>query len=403
MTPRLRHLRVFLALLETGTVTGAARACNVSQPAASQALARLEAEAGVALVLHGREGSGPTEAGAAYGRRVARALARLDAALAALAPRLVLTATRAQLSALIAVRDAENFTLAAARLGLAQPTVHRAVTQLESEAGRPLFQRSGRRMQASRAAQALADAARLCFSELEQASAELAEHAGRRAGPVIVGALPLSRSIVLPRALAEFRRLRPSHPIRIQEGPYNDLLAGLRRGEIDVLIGALRPHLPLADVVQRALFTDDLVFVARPDHPLARARAPGIDALVAFPWVVPRPGTPARAQFEQFLAAVGARHPALIESGLMMLMRELLAQTDHIGCISRLQAQAEIALGAVAPLDLRLEGSERPIGLTTRADWLPTAAQAQLVEILARVGADLRHGSGATGVSAAAM
>ena len=181
-----------------------------------------------------RDAQGPTEAGLAYGARVRRALARLDAALSALAPRLVLTATRAQLSALIAVRDVENFTLAAQHLGLSQPTVHRAVTQLESEAGRPLFQRNSKRMQASRPAQAMADAARLCFSELEQAAAELADLAGREAGSITVGAMPLSRSIVLPRALAEFRRLRPTMPLRILDGPYADLLAGLRRGEIDL-------------------------------------------------------------------------------------------------------------------------------------------------------------------------
>ena len=73
----------------------------------------------------------------------------------------------------------------------------------------------------------------------------------------------------------------------------------------------------------------------------------------------------------------------------MMLMRELLAQTDHIGCISRLQARADIALGAVVALERRLPGFARPIGLTTRADWLPTAAQAQFLAIVHRVGAEV--------------
>lgn len=391
MTPGLRHLRVFLALLERGSVTAAAEACHVSQPAASQAIARLEGEAGVALVHHGREGFGPTEAGRAFGMRVRRALGRLDAALAQVAPRLVLTATRAQLTALIAVRDAENYTLAARRLGLAQPTVHRAVSHLESEAGRPLFERSGKRMVPGRAAQALADAARLCFSELAQAAAELAELTGREAGQIVVGAMPLARSIVLPRVIAGFRGLRPSMPIRVIDGPYEDLLPGLRRGETDLLIGALRQPAPVPDVVEEALFTDDLVLVARPGHPLA-GRAPGPDDLARYPWIVPRAETPARAQFERALGALGATtlaRPASIECASLVLMRELLILTDHIGCISRLQAGAEIALGTLVALDLRLPGTDRPIGVTVRADWLPTAAQAQFMQILRRVGAGL--------------
>ncbi|HPD91237.1 MAG: LysR family transcriptional regulator [Rhodobacter sp.] len=404
MTPSLRHLRVFLAVLDQGTITAAARACNISQPAASQALARLESEAGVALIHHGREAAGPTEAGRAYGLRVRRALGRLDAALTTLAPRLVLTATRAQLTALIAVRDAENFTLAAQRLGLSQPTVHRAVTQLESEAGRPLFHRAGKRMQPARAAQALADAARLCFRELEQAAAELAELSGREAGRIVIGAMPLSRSIVLPRVIAEFRRLRPTMPVAVLDGPYDDLLAGLRRGEIDLLIGALRDPAPVADVVQQALFTDDLVLVARPGHPLVGHAVPDLAALARHPWVLPPEGTPSRAHFERFMAPLpaGAR-PAIIESSSPILMRELLGMTDHIGCISRLQAGAEIALGALKPLAVRLPGSMRPIGITLRQDWLPTAAQDQVVAILRQVGQGLGQAAGlATGPSATA-
>lgn len=390
MPPSLRHLRVFLATLETGRVTAAARACHVSQPAASQALAGLEARAGAPLVSHGRDALAPTALGAAYAARVGRALARLDAALAAVAPRLVLTATRAQLQALIAVRDAESYTLAARRLGLTQPSVHRAVAQIEAEVGKPLFERRGPRLLPTRAAETLADAARLCLSELAQAEAELAEHTGAEAGRIVVGAMPLSRSVVLPRALAEFRALRARLPVTILDGPYGDLLMGLRRGEIDLLIGALREPLAVPDVVQTPLFSDDLVLVARPGHPALALKSPGPEALARYPFVVPRPGTPARAQFERFWQEMGAR-PPVIECLSVILMRELLARTDHIGCTSRMQAQAEIALGALRPLDLRLPGSSRPIGLTTRADWLPTSAQRQFLDILTRIGAELNQ------------
>jgi len=387
MTPSLRQLRVFLAVLDEGTVTAAARRCNISQPAASQTLARLAADAGVALLQASRDGQGPTEAGTIYGARVRRALRRLDAALAAVAPRLVLTATRAQLQALVAVRDAESFTLAAQRLELAQPTVHRAVSLLESEAGRPLFRRIGKRLQPERPANLMADAALLCFTELDQAAADLAELGGREAGRIVVGAMPLSRSTVLPQAIAEFRTLRPTLPVRVMDGPYEDLLAGLRRGEIDLLIGALRDPLPVEDVVQEEVFSDDLVLVARPGHPLAGEGRPTLQQIARYPWVVPNPGTPARAQFDRALDGLdeGAR-PALIECSSVLLMRELLIRTDHIGCTSRMQASAEIALGAIRALALRLPNSARAIGLTTRRDWLPTAAQGQFVEILRAVG-----------------
>jgi len=387
--PSLRHLRVFLAALDTGRVTAAAEACRISQPAASQALAGLEARAGTTLLRPGRDGLSATEVGAAYAARVRLALGRLDAALAAAAPRLVLTATRGQLVALIAVRDAESFTLAARKLGLTQPSVHRAIAQIEAEVGKPLFARLGHRLQPTRLAETLADAARLCLSDLDQAEAERAELTGREAGRIVVGAMPLSRSAVLPQALAAFRALRARLPVTVLDGPWDDLMAGLRRGEIDLLIGAMRPDLNLADVVQTPLFEDDLILVVRPGHPALALPAPEPADLARYPWIVPRPGTPARAQFGRFWAQMGDSPPPTVECLSVLLMRELLALTDHIGCISRMQAAAEIALGAMVPLPLHLPESGRSIGLTTRAGWLPTSAQAQFLEILRRIGAEL--------------
>ncbi|MDE3029203.1 MAG: LysR family transcriptional regulator, partial [Paracoccaceae bacterium] len=134
MRLNLRHLRVFLAVIDLGSVTRAAAACHVSQPAVTQAIAKLEINTGAALFTRTPQGLFPTAPGKALALRVRRALSRLDPVLTDLSPRLKLTATTPQLRALIAVRETENFTLAARRLGLAQPTVHRAVNQLEREA-----------------------------------------------------------------------------------------------------------------------------------------------------------------------------------------------------------------------------------------------------------------------------
>lgn len=258
LVANLRHLRVFLSVAECGSVTRAAAAGFVSQPAVTQAIAKLEAEAGTPLFLRTQQGFFPTEAGTLFRHRVLRALTRLDGALSDIAPRLAVTASRAQLTALIATVETQNFTLAAHRLGIAQPTVHRAVTSIEASAGRALFQRSPLGVAPGRQALALAQAARLAFAELDQAVAELAELQGREVGEIVIGALPLSRSHILPQALAQFRKTRPRQAIRVIDGPYDDLLADLRAGTIDLMIGALRSPLPVDDVIQERLFDDVL-------------------------------------------------------------------------------------------------------------------------------------------------
>jgi len=370
-----------MAVVKTGSLTQAADMTHVSQPAVTQAISKLEREAGGPLFNRTRQGFFATPRGGALANRVRRSFDHLDPALADVSPRLRLTATTAQLQALVAVNETENFTLAARRLGLAQPTVHRAISQLEQEAGRSLFERTSFGMIASRATRSLVQAVMLSFRELDQAEVDLAELDGGEAGRVVIGALPLSRSVLLPGALARFREKRPRHPVLVIDGRYDELLGGLRRGDIDLIVGALRQPAPIGDIVQEPLFDDHLTVLAGNHHPLIRRTDVTREELRACAWVVPRIGTPARSQFDAFFTEDNPPE-SIIEAGSILLMREILDASDHLGCISSAQAQAELSRGLVSEIKVNANWPGRPIGLTYRASWAPTTAQKLLLDLL---------------------
>jgi DNA-binding transcriptional LysR family regulator len=79
--PRLRVLREVVA---QGSFSEAASALNYTQSAVSQAIARLESEAGVALLERDRRGVRPTSAGERLNEHAGRILTQLDAAEAEL-------------------------------------------------------------------------------------------------------------------------------------------------------------------------------------------------------------------------------------------------------------------------------------------------------------------------------
>ena len=390
MKPNLRHLRVFLAAFDTGSVTQAANLCNVSQPAVTQSLQKLEEQLGSRLFERTSQGLFSTEAGDMLAVRVRRALNLLDAALGDLAPRMRLTATTSQLTALVAAVETENFTLAARRLNLAQPSVHRAISDLEKDAGRPLFERISRGMVATRIAGKLAQAAQLAFAEIEQAEADLGDLVGREVGRIVVGAMPLSRSSILPDAIARFRQRRGSLPIRALDGPYDDMMTALRRGEVDFLIGAMRNPPPVGDIIQEVLFEDELIVVCGPDHPLMHEPEASPRRLASFPWIVNIEGTPARAMFDRVFADA-TRPTSLVETGSMILMRELLVVSNHLGFISKVQIRSDLRNGSVVQLPAQLPDTSRPIGLTFRTDWVPTKAQSEFLADIRDATQSLAH------------
>ncbi len=381
LSRNLRHLRLLLSVAETGSLTHSASILNVSQPAVTQAIGKLERETGGRLFDRTRQGIFPTPRCEVLARRLRRAFNRLDPALTDVAPRLMLTATWAQLQSLVAVHEAENFTLAARRLGLAQPTVHRAISQLEQEAGQSLFERTAFGLLPTRQTRALVQAVMLAFAELDQADSDLSELDGGETGQIVVGSLPLSRSVLLPRALARFREQRPRYPVMVIDGRYDELLGNLRRGEVDLIIGALRQPAPIGDITQVKLFDDHLSVLARRDHPLAGKTGLTAKDLQQCKWVVPRRGTPSREHFDALFAPIGLPE-SIIEAGSILLMRELLAESDHLGCISSVQAQAELSHQLLSELDVTANWPARPIGLTYRENWVPTKAQALLIDII---------------------
>lgn len=380
MQPSIRHMRMFQTLADTHSVTRTAEICHVSQPAVTQAMNKLERDAGQPLFQRSPQGIFPNEAGEAMARRTRRALSFLDAAMADMARAIRFQATRPQLQALIAVTETENFTLAARQLGLAQPTVHRSASMLEQAAGVQFFERTAHGLIATRAARHLAQAARLAFAEMEQADADLAALTGREVGRIVIGALPLSRSTLLPGAMLAFRKLHPGIPFEVIDGRYDELLTGLRRGEIDIMIGALRIPSPIEDIQQERLFNDSVVVVAGRGHPvLARGKVAAAD-LAAYPWVVARPDTPIRTALEALLPEDSIRGAIVTSS--VILLREILGNSDYLGALSRVQAQTEAEAARLGVVPLDLPQPTRPIGITTRTGWEPTDAQRAFLDLL---------------------
>jgi DNA-binding transcriptional LysR family regulator len=177
--------------------------------------------------------------------------------------------------------------------------------------------------------------------------------------------------------------------VKVVHMPFFQLLAGLRRGEIDFLLGGLSDATPDADIDQKTLFQDSLVLLARSDHPVTRKLSPALEELAAYPWVVAPKSTPARNYFEQLFAGVGEKNSvSIVDTCSFELMRELLATSDHLGCISMLQAAREVERGNLRRLQVEAAQATWPIGVTTRSGWLATAAQSEFLEIVAEVAND---------------
>ena len=375
--PNLRHLQLLLEVRRSGGISAAARSAHLSQPAVTQAIRAVEQWFGGELMTRGAGGLQANAAGQAAMLRIERTLGLLRDGLGG-----VRDMTAAQLLAFTQMAGQGSFAAAAARAQRSRATVHRSVRQLEMQLGVSLVGQSAGRLILTREGERLLQRAQLAVAEMRQARDEFSHADGRGGGSTVIGAMPLARSALVPRAVLAFAAEHPQHALSVLDGPYETLLAALRRGEAHFLVGALRDPLPAADVVQEHLFDDPLSILVRTGHPLTEARA-GLAALGRFPWIAPRLQSPLRRQFDALYRRLEPRQDcAPIECNSWVAARALLLESDRVMLLSRHQAHHELATRQLAALPHPLGPSYRAIGLTLRRNWHPTPAQARLLALL---------------------
>lgn len=384
----LRHLKAVALIAELGSAHAAAAAAGVSQPAISQALKRVETAFDTPLFERSGAGMRLNADGQIVNLRVLRmfeALAQMrrrinGARRGQKAVKLENLVTMTHLGAILAVANHRGFSVAARHMGLAAPSVHRATREFESIVGTRLFERLAYGVEPTPLGADVARLSGLALREIDAAFEDLAEARGLASGKVVIGAQPLARTDILPNAIAELCARIPEAEIEIIEGEYEILIHALRRGEMDIMIGALRGKSRERDVQETSLMEDSLSVMARAGHPLAAREDLSVAELAGYPWVIPRRGAPTRVHFEKLFE--GKPPKGLVESSSLVVIRALLAASDRLTLMSRRRILYEEQMGLLAALPIALPFTARKIGVTTRANWHPTRVQGEFLEIL---------------------
>lgn len=390
--PNLRHLRMVQMIGQHGSISRASRDMNISQPAVTLAVSRLEDDLGAALFDRRTTGSYATEIGARFLLRVDRFFAILEAGIAAawggggprraarpLAPvdRLM---TTTHLRALSVVSEPETLAETADALGIAPESLFRAAREFERIIGRPLFSQTAGGTAINRTGEELARQFRLAAREIEFGRSEIRLAQGTGEPRIVIGALPMAGSHELSRCIARFLELRPQAQVCILPGQYRRLLYELQNGRIDLIFGILwRPDW-VSDIVEEALFEDDYCVVTRIGHPLSQIAQPTPADLARYVWVVPAVGTPRRTHIDHLFHDTVPKPHYGVETSSLATLRALLQDSDLISVIARSEVQTDADLGALSAL--RCPDLDRTLikGISTRRDWLPTAAHRELLD-----------------------
>ncbi|WP_282941579.1 LysR family transcriptional regulator [Paenibacillus sp. RC67] len=174
-----------------------------------------------------------------------------------------------QLQYALQIAIEKNFSRAAEKLHIAQPSLSQQLSKLEKEIGVLLFQRTTNSVEVTYAGSLFVEKAQAILDMVEQLKREMEDISQMRKGKLIVGSLPITGAHVLPLVLPVFQARYPEIEIMLVEETTANLEHLTASGQIDISLLSL----PLIDesLTYEPLIEEEIMLALPSNHRLVKA------------------------------------------------------------------------------------------------------------------------------------
>jgi len=289
-----------------------------------------------------------------------------------------------QIQDFITVIEAGSIHAAARRIGVSQPAITKSVRGLEAELDVQLVRRTIHGVVPTPAGRALFVRARVAHNELRKAKEEMTQLEGDSS--IAFGVGPTAGMLVVPGAIADFRRRYPSSRVRILEGLPITLLPLVRDETLDFATGG-RPDGKLDPALQfRPLFRHDFVVVGRKGHPMRNARL--LAQLRDADWLSIQPYGLPGGPLDRMFSSAGLPGPKqTIQCESYQIIVAVLSKSDMLSIMTSWLLAAPFARDSLQQIPVGGSLPSYTAGMFTRKDSPLTrvaAAMAKAVMVAAR-------------------
>lgn len=289
-----------------------------------------------------------------------------------------------QLEYFLRVAQRKNISMAAADLGIAQPTLTKSIKLLEEQLGVRLFERLPRGVALTSFGQTMLRHAEAVHLHMKDAGDEIAAQRSGTTGTVVIGAGPTWLRRYLPTALSGTVAVHPGVRIRVEAGFDEALLRALRQGELDLVVAEIPSPEDRQDLDVMTLTSDRLGVCCRRGHPLAKRPRVSMRDLLQYPWIKPPHSTRAHRRLDAFFVASDLPPPkSVLESASVALQLNVLRQSDALASTVSKTLDTPEGKGLVM-LNVPGLALSRDAGVITRkGGWLSPAASHVIGELKA--------------------
>jgi DNA-binding transcriptional LysR family regulator len=255
--------------------------------------------------------------------------------------------SRRELTLLRAMYECGTVTAAAATIGMTQPAASALLRTMETRLGFALFSRQNRRLRLTSQGRALIPEALNAMAGMDAVDNLARDIRQGSMSRLVVGAVAIAASSILPPALAVVRREHPGIAVTVRAGTALDIteMAVDQRIDLGLIVGTLAEK---DRVACRALAPMSLYAVMHAAHPWAKKRGLGLSDVAHAGPIVLATTLPAGRVTRQVMEAAGLPYQPIMEVGQSSAACGLAAQRLGIAIVETLGARYAQRQGLVA-------------------------------------------------------
>src|SRR5256885_5313738 len=270
-----------------------------------------------------------------------------------------------QLETFIEVTRLSSFSRAAEKRFRTQPGISSEICSMEEEVGAKLLDRSGGKVSLTASGKLFLKFAEETLDARKAATVAIAETERVPRGEVVVGANEGTCLHILPEVFAQFKTRFPDVAINIKRADYAKILEAVSDNSVDFGIVSLPVHDNRLTVVP--IHQDELIVIAPPEHPLAKAKKVSIADVAHYRLVVPKAGH-TRDLIEELFAERRVKLRIAMELDSSELLKRFVAADVGIGFIARSHVHEDVKARVLAAITIADAQVRRDLALVFRKD-----------------------------------
>ncbi len=176
--------------------------------------------------------------------------------------------TLVQLQYVLAVAEYKNFTIAADKSFVTQPTLSMQIQKLEKELNIEIFDRTSHPIKITQIGEKIVGQAKMILMEANRMKHLVNEEKGLLEGDFVIGVIPTILPTLVPLFYKTFEKKHPKSNLIIKEFQTDKIIKGIKDGSLD--FGIVVAPLHEEQIIEKTLYYEPLVAYVPEGHRLAK-------------------------------------------------------------------------------------------------------------------------------------